>query len=225
MADQSNAEMGGEAGPMPEVESQPQPAASLEAEAQPEAQPEAMAEPEPCADGAPAPQGRPGRGGRERGPGGGRELGGFRIRLSENEQRAAQLVQESFQLRSTVAALGFSIRTVAQLLEEGKLEELVAQQRALGGGRSRTNSPATDHAREGSREPVPVRRLERGERRGEGRQDQERRGGRPDPFARPSRPQPAPPPVPVDDTPLVEVAPLLDGAGEAILPVTIEPQP
>ena len=34
--------------------------------------------------------------------------------------RAAQAIQESFGLRSTVAALGFAIRTVAQLLEEGQ---------------------------------------------------------------------------------------------------------
>jgi hypothetical protein len=177
---------------------------------------------------------RPGRGGRERGQGsgrdGGRDLGGFRIRLSENEQRAAQLVQESFQLRSTVAALGFSIRTVAQLLEQGKLDELVEQQRAQGGGRPRVSR---EPSREPSREAVPVRHLERGERRGDDRG--ERRGGggggRPDPFARPSRPQQAAPLLlPVDDTPLVEVAPLLDpalleGVEESILPVTIEPQP
>ena len=67
------------------------------------------------------------RGGR--GPGN-REPGGFRIRLSDNEMRAARAVQEAFRLRSTVAALGFSIRTVAQLLEDGQLSELVAQQQA-----------------------------------------------------------------------------------------------
>jgi hypothetical protein len=179
--------------------------------------------------------------GRERQRQGGRDAGGFRIRLSENEQRAAQRVQESFQLRSTVAALGFSIRTVAQLLDEGKLDELVALQRSQAG--SRPEQPP--------REAVPVRRLERGERRGEGRSEGrpesrgegrqegrgaergERRVGRPDPFARPSRPQPAATQsLPVDDTPLVEVAPLIDPAlleelesvREPILPVTIEPE-
>ena len=49
--------------------------------------------------------------------GGNRELGGFRIRLSDNEMRAARAIQDAFQLRSTVAALGFAIRTVAQLLD------------------------------------------------------------------------------------------------------------
>ncbi|MFM8258504.1 MAG: hypothetical protein ACKN83_01580 [Vulcanococcus sp.] len=108
-----------------------------------------------------------------RGPreGGNREPGGFRIRLSDNEMRAARAVQEAFGLRSTVAALGLSIRTVAQLLEEGKLDELVAQQRASGGGR-----PAGDR-RPGGRSDRP----ERGERP----------SSRPNPFARPAKPAPA----------------------------------
>ncbi len=106
-----------------------------------------------------------------------REPGGFRIRLSDNELRAARAVQEAFQLRSTVAALGFSIRTIAQLLEQGSLDELVAQQRALGG--SRPDGPPRG---EGRRRPA--------EGRAEGRGD--RRVSRPDPFARPSRPAPAP---------------------------------
>ena len=123
---------------------------------------------------------RGGRGNREGGgrDGGNREPGGFRIRLSDNEMRAARAVQEAFGLRSTVAALGLSIRTVAQLLEEGKLDELVAQQRASGGAR-----PQGDRERRGGRPDG------RGEGRSEGRG--ERGGSRPNPFARPSRP-PAP---------------------------------
>ena len=231
MADQSDAAMSelDEVSPGPEASQEAQ--GVQEAENPQEVQNEIVQESENA---------RPGRGSRERGQGGGRDggrdLGGFRIRLSENEQRAAQLVQESFQLRSTVAALGFSIRTVAQLLEQGKLDELVELQRAQGGGRPRVSR---ELSRDPSREAVPVRRLERGERRSDDRG--ERRGGgggRPDPFARPSRPQPAAPqPLPLDDFPLVEVAPLLDparldpagadpaGGGESILPVTIEPQP
>jgi hypothetical protein len=124
---------------------------------------------------------RGGRGNREGGgrDGGNREPGGFRIRLSDNEMRAARAVQEAFGLRSTVAALGLSIRTVAQLLEEGKLDELVAQQRAAGGAR-----PQGDRERRGGGRPEG-----RGEGRGESRG--ERGGSRPNPFARPSRP-PAP---------------------------------
>ena len=109
------------------------------------------------------------RGGRGPRDGGSREPGGFRIRLSDNEMRAARAVQEAFGVRSTVAALGLSIRTVAQLLEEGKLDEVVAQHRASGGGR-----PGGDR-----RGPRP----ERGERTA---------SSRPNPFARPARPAAAP---------------------------------
>ncbi len=127
-------------------------------------------------------------GGREAG---GREAGGFRIRLSDNEMRAARAVQEAFRLRSTVAALGFSIRTLAQLLEEGKLDALVAEQRSQAGGR-----PDRD----------------RGERR------TERPGGvRIDPFARPSRPAPPLPETPADaaaEQPTAADTPLADAAGD-----------
>ena len=53
--------------------------------------------------------------------------GGFRIRLSDNEMRAARSLQEAFNLRSTVAVLGFAIRTLAQMLEEGNLDNFVNQ--------------------------------------------------------------------------------------------------
>jgi hypothetical protein len=125
------------------------------------------------------------RGGR--GPGN-REQGGFRIRLSENEMRAARAVQEAFRLRSTVAALGFSIRTVAQLLEDGHLSELVAQQQAMAGG-SRDDAPRAAAGRaEGARRDGRGEGA-RGLRRGDGRQQD--RAPRIDPFARPAKPVPA----------------------------------
>jgi hypothetical protein len=104
--------------------------------------------------------------------GGTREPGGFRIRLSDNEMRSARALQEAFRLRSTVAVLGFCVRTLGQMLEEGKLDELVEQQRAQAGHR------------EGGRPP----RRAGGE--GPGRAPAER-APRVDPFARPSRPAPA----------------------------------
>ena len=119
--------------------------------------------------------------------GGGREAGGFRIRLSDNEMRAARAVQEAFGLRSTVAALGLSIRTVAQLLEEGKLDEAVAQHRASGGGR-----PGGDR-----RGPRP----ERGERPA---------SSRPNPFARPAKPVTAAPEAVADAEAPAEAAPEID---------------
>ena len=110
------------------------------------------------------------RGGRNSGN---KEGGGFRIRLSENEMRAVRALQEAFNLRSTVAVLGFAVRALAQMLEEGQLTELIAQQRTQGGGRR-----SEDGRREGNR----------GERN---------RTPRPDPFARPAKPQPpAPDPEP-----------------------------
>ena len=56
--------------------------------------------------------------------------GGFRIRLSDNEMRAARSLQEAFNLRSTVAVLGFAVRTLAQMLEDGSLENLVNEYRS-----------------------------------------------------------------------------------------------
>ena len=60
--------------------------------------------------------------------GGGREGGGFRIRLSDNEMRSARALQEAFNLRSTVAVLGFAVRSLGQMLEDGQLDALIEQQ-------------------------------------------------------------------------------------------------
>ena len=115
-------------------------------------------------------EGQRGRGNR----GGGREGGGFRIRLSDNEMRSARALQEAFNLRSTVAVLGFAVRSLGQMLEDGQLDALIEQQR---------NQPARGGRRDG------------GGRDGGGRGrrfDDERgsRGSRPNPFARPAKPQP-----------------------------------
>jgi hypothetical protein len=119
-----------------------------------------------------------------RGPGRGprdnrdnREPGGFRIRLSDNELQAARVLQEALGLRSTVAVLGFSLRTLAQQLEAGQLDELVAQQRALGGSRGAGGSG------EGGGDRRPRRDDPRGGGGGGGS-----RPAKANPFARPSRP-------------------------------------
>ena len=127
-------------------------------------------------------EGGRGDGGRGRGGrgGGNREGGGFRIRLSDNEMRSARALQEAFNLRSTVAVLGFAVRSLGQMLEDGQLSELIEQQR----------------------NQAPRGRRDGGGRDGGGRGrrfDDDRQGGRgsrPDPFARPSRPEPEPSPEP-----------------------------
>ena len=130
--------------------------------------------------------------------GGGREGGGFRIRLSDNEMRSARALQEAFNLRSTVAVLGFAIRSLGQMLEDGQLDALIEQQR---------NQPARGGRRDG------------GARDGGGRGrrfDDERssRGSRPNPFARPSKPQPEVQAEPVEEP---EVEPVLEPVVESQL--------
>ena len=100
--------------------------------------------------------------------GGGREGGGFRIRLSDNEMRSARALQEAFNLRSTVAVLGFAVRSLGQMLEDGQLDALIEQQK---------NQPARGGRRDGG---------------GRGRRFDDERGGRgsrPNPFARPAKPR------------------------------------
>ena len=89
--------------------------------------------------------------------------------------QAARSLQEAFGLRSTVAVLGFSLRTLADQLAKGQLDALVTEHRAQAG----------------SRPPGPRRGGGEGQSRQEGRG--ERGGARIDPFARPSRP-----PVPLE---------------------------
>ena len=59
--------------------------------------------------------------------GGNREGGGFRIRLSDNEMKAVKTIQEAFQLKSTVAVLGFSVRTLSEMIEDKNLMESITK--------------------------------------------------------------------------------------------------
>ena len=94
--------------------------------------------------------------------------GGFRIRLSDNEMRAARSLQEAFNLRSTVAVLGFAVRTLAQMLEDGNLENLVNEYRS--------QAPANDQRRG---------RGNNGNNNGENSNSV---NTKPNPFARPEKP-------------------------------------
>ena len=132
---------------------------------------------------------------------GGREGGGFRIRLSDNEMRSARALQEAFNLRSTVAVLGFAVRSLGQMLEDGQLDALIEQQR---------NQPARGGRRDGGGRDGGGRDGGGRDGGGRGRRfDDERsnRGSRPNPFARPAKPQPevqAEPVAEPDVEPVVE---------------------
>ena len=52
---------------------------------------------------------------------GNRDGGGFRIKLSDNEMKAVKSIQEKFKLKSTVAVLGFSLRTLSEMIKDEKL--------------------------------------------------------------------------------------------------------
>ena len=59
--------------------------------------------------------------------GGNRDGGGFRIRLSDNEMRAVKSIQEAFQLKSTAAVLGFSVRTLSEIIEDKHFTEAITK--------------------------------------------------------------------------------------------------
>ena len=94
--------------------------------------------------------------------------GGFRIRLRDNEMRAARSLQEVFNLRSTVAVLGFAVRTLAQMLEDGSLDNLVNEYRS--------QAPTNDQRRG---------RANRADYNGE---NSNAVNTKPNPFARPEKP-------------------------------------
>ena len=56
---------------------------------------------------------------------GNKENSGFRIRLSENEMKAANVIQEKFKLKSTVAVLGFAVRTLSELVKDEELKDII----------------------------------------------------------------------------------------------------
>ena len=101
-----------------------------------------------------------------RGPG--NREGGFRIRLSDNEMRAARSIQEAFNLRSTVAVLGFSVRTLAQMLEDGSLDNYVNEYKS--------QAPSNDQ------------RRVRGNRGNFNNENSNAINTKPNPFARPEKP-------------------------------------
>ena len=102
--------------------------------------------------------------------GGNRDGGGFRIRLSDNEMKAVRSIQEAFQLKSTVAVLGFSVRTLSEMIEDKDLMESITK---FAKNNKNTSSPSKAAASENRSEKVV-----------------------PDPFARPVKNTPSEQPQP-----------------------------
>ena len=108
-----------------------------------------------------------------------RDQGGFRIRLSDNEMRSARSLQEAFNLRSTVAVLGFALRTLGQMLEEGKLTQLIADHQL------QQEQREANRKEEGQRSYSNQRKS-----RSEGtKKNFENKSPKANPFARPEKPQ------------------------------------
>ena len=85
--------------------------------------------------------------------GGNRDGGGFRIRLSDNEMRAVKSIQDAFQLKSTVAVLGFSVRTLSEMIEDKHLMEEITK---FAKNNKNTSSPSKATASENrSKKVVP----------------------------------------------------------------------
>ena len=59
--------------------------------------------------------------------GGNREHSGFRIRLSDNEMKSVKIIQDKFQLKSTVAVLGFAVRTLSEMVKDEELTDIVSK--------------------------------------------------------------------------------------------------
>ena len=90
--------------------------------------------------------------------GGNRDGGGFRIRLSDNEMRAVKSIQEAFKLKSTVAVLGFSVRTLSEMIEDKNLMESIAKFAINNKNSSSPNKAVTSENKSKTAAPDPFAR-------------------------------------------------------------------
>ena len=90
--------------------------------------------------------------------GGKRDGGGFRIRLSDNEMRAVKSIQNTFQLKSTVAVLGFSVRTLSEMIEDKDLMWTIANFAKNNKNSSSTYKSATSENKSKKLAPDPFAR-------------------------------------------------------------------
>ena len=90
--------------------------------------------------------------------GGRRDGGGFRIRLRDNEMKAVKSIQDTFQLRSTVAVLGFSVRTLSEMIKDEKLIESITQYAKNNKNSSPTKQTKNSYEKETKTAPDPFAR-------------------------------------------------------------------
>ena len=90
--------------------------------------------------------------------GGRRDGGGFRIRLSDNEMKAVKSIQDTFQLRSTVAVLGFSVRTLSEMIKDEKLIDSITQYAKNNKNSSPTRQLQNSYEKETKAAPDPFAR-------------------------------------------------------------------
>ena len=90
--------------------------------------------------------------------GGRRDGGGFRIRLSDNEMKAVKSIQDTFQLRSTVAVLGFSVRTLSEMIKDEKLIDSIKQYAKNNKNSSLTKKSQNPYEKETKTAPDPFAR-------------------------------------------------------------------
>ena len=99
--------------------------------------------------------------------GGRRDGGGFRIRLSDNEMKAVKSIQETFQLRSTVAVLGFSVRTLSEMIKDEKLIESITEYAKSNKNSSPIRQSQNNYEKETKKAPDPFARPVKSQLNGE----------------------------------------------------------
>jgi len=93
--------------------------------------------------------------------GGNRDSGGFRIRLSDNEMKSVKSIQETFQLKSTVAVLGFSVRTLSEMLNDDNLKDLIIKNAQKAKNYNSKENLQSSNVKEQSTTPNPFARPEK----------------------------------------------------------------
>ena len=92
---------------------------------------------------------------------GNKDSGGFRIRLSDNEMKAVKTIQETFQLKSTVAVLGFSVRTLSEIIKDDELKDLISKYVKKNRNSSDRSNSTNKNEKNNNQAPDPLARPKR----------------------------------------------------------------